>query len=221
MKNIKQKNSFSLSGILSSVLHGCLLSVIIFPFFKGTAQDTSEVTSLGNNGRKIWQGIVAANIEREAMGMSSVWPSKGVYKSSNEYFYKLLDKEVLQLSTAVFSGRGVAAASNIEDIRNRGVAWNMIAGGEDYSFLPFIYTRNLRGLTEAELKAPLNSKPVHWKSKLNPSIDPLRDKQMVFVTYGGSMVVASSKDLTNVLFMNGELDVSEVVEVVEAKYNDL
>jgi hypothetical protein len=40
---------------------------------------------------------------------------------------------------------------------------------------------------------------------------------MVFVTKGGSMVVVKAKDLTDVAFMNGATNVTEIVKVVGAK----
>ena len=87
--------------------------------------------------------------------------------------------------------------------------------------LPFIYTRNLKGLTETDLKVEDTFVSTDWKEKLDGAIKPFGDKHMVFVTKGGGMVVVKAKDLTDVSFMNGATNVADIVEVVEAKYNDL
>ena len=218
---LMNKLGFTLWEACAVVSQIGVLASLLFPTF-WDASETSAAIRLGENGRVIVQSIIMCNIERVVESKSTVWPVKGKYKSSNEYFHELLDNSILELSTGTFAGGGVKPANDIDDIKNNGVVWNMLSGIETApDELPFIYTRNLKGLTETDLKVEDTFVSTDWKEKLDGAIKPFGDKHMVFVTKGGVMVVVKAKDLTDVSFMNGATNVADIVEVVEAKYNDL
>ena len=59
--------------------------------------------------------------------------------------------------------------------------------------------------------------PKKWKDMLEGDVKPCGDDSVVFVTKGGSFKDVKASDLTDVVFMNGATNVSEIVQVVEAK----
>ena len=145
-----------------------------------SVQQGATSTKTANAGRNVVLAIQMANLDREAAAKSPVWPTKGKWASSTDYFRKLFDG-------------GWLAGVQADELFSPG--WCCLAGvaGENDT-RPFLWTSNLR-LDDEDFARPLDpAHPVDWSGKVadgNP---------VVLVRKGGAMRVIKPKQLTDMDF---------------------
>lgn len=211
MKNKKSVSAFTLIELLIVIAIIGILATLMFPAIQG-AMNQAQGVRVGNNGRSIVQAIVSANIERESQSLSSVWPSKKNWdsKSSNDYFQKLLQEEILDgitLSTLV--GGGVEAATDVDKLSTEGNIWDCLAGIESCDdAIPFLWTRNLDKLQAADFDFSDASaaQKQKWSESLNSTGNnekPFGKTQVVTVSKGSAMRTIKAKYLTQYSFLSG------------------
>ena len=149
-------------GILG-ILMGALFPAI------SSAMLSANTSAMSMRGRNLFVGITQANTEREAQGLTSVWPhltdedgksddtediSGQTFGTATEYFNELFDIQnygqdawspyVSGVDIGVLSGSGVAAFTGGKLSQNN-VGWT-VAGGitdEMEDVVPVIVTRNM------------------------------------------------------------------------------
>ena len=220
MKTTSRKRSaFTLIELLIVIAIIGILATLMFPAI-ANVMDRANGVKLGNNGKNVVQGILSANIEREAMSKGSIWPSKGKWSDSNAYFARLLGKGgavILDgISPSTFAGAGVPAAADADDLADKGNVWSMTATTDSADdATPFMMTRNLKGLPDDTFSKGQDTTATDLSSYLDASVKPFGSKQVVLVRRGGAMETIRAKYLDTETFLLGTTN-SEI-EVVEAK----
>ena len=224
MKNKTKLSAFTLIELLIVIaIIGILAGLMAGGI--SAAMDSAKATTIGNNGRNIVQAIMQANNDRVASSQSELWPrvEKFTGKKANDYFYTLMNKELIEgVSYADFAGGGVPAPKDAADLQKGRCVWNVLAGvGKLDAYAPFIWTRNLsKDLSAEDFKESKTDDGADWKKKLDPAITPFQDKRVVLVRRGGAMVDIKASLLTSSTFLGGASNDSSVIEILLASTED-
>lgn len=203
------------------LIGGCILFVAVYVFMPRISRGGSAANALriGNNGKNIVLAIISANNEREAMGLTNVWPSissdfSGTRKDytkvpdSESYFTDLMDSGAVDnLRWYIFAGAGVMPATNRAgfNLGNHNI-WNVVAGLDENTpdDTPFLFTRNLN-ITVQDLRDGTWDTGI--QSKLDHKIKPFGDERVVYITKGGAMQQFPRVYLRNpAIFSRGAFD---------------
>lgn len=178
------QNGKSKSRLLVQIALGILatagaVGVIVFAMdSEGKAE--SEAIHNAWIGKSIVSSILSANFEREACGKSDLWPVKGSWRSSTDYFKSLNESDALD---------GISEDWLFE------VKWFCLAGiaGED-GYMPFLWSSNLE-LNNEDLVVSVDSDQIsNWSGKVHGT-DPV-----VIVRQNGDVEVVKPKDLSDKVF---------------------
>ena len=230
-KTKKTESAFTLIELLVVIAIIGILAGLLFPVISGV-MIKATATRVGNNGRSIVQAIIAANLERESLSMGEVWPSEGARfkvaqqagtkyepKTSNEYFYDLLEAQVAEgITTFVFAGGGVRSVSSNKDLLEDGNVWDVVGnlpGAQDDT--PFLISRNINILTKLDSLAATtfgtDSENVMTPDDTydlfpNPNMTPFKNIMMVFIQKGGGVQSMQRKHFINPRLFFGSADFS-------------
>ena len=229
MKNKTKLSAFTLIELLIVIaIIGILAGLMAGGI--SAAMDSAKATTIGNNGRNIVQAIMQANNDRVASSLSEVWPSKKKYtgKQSNEYFFDLMDKQILDgVAYGDFAGGGVPAPKDGAALKSGRCVWNALAGvGNLDSYAPFIWTRNLsNGLKEEDFQDSDADDGADWKAKFGShsggtDIAPFQSKRVVLVRRGGAMVDIKASLLNSSTFLGGASNNVSDIEILWASEDD-
>ena len=150
MKNIsRSKKGFTLIELMVVIAIIGILAVMLFPSIKNGILK-AQATSLGNKGKQVVMAIIQANLEREAMSYSTIWPKDGKSysssKKSTDYFKWLISQDYLSgMDYTFFAGGGVSVPEPGTEFSGINNAWNVVAELTDSEVetFPVLFTRNL------------------------------------------------------------------------------
>ncbi len=188
------------------------------------AMDKAKATDISNKGRNIVQAVLQANNDRVGAALSELWPTtddsgQAKFDSSNKYFARLMDKKLIQgLAYADFAGAGVAAAKDKTTLEAGGCVWNVLAGIANLDgYAPFIWTRNLSGITKDDFE---ESDETKIDDKLDANVNPFGDKRVVLARKGGGVQTIEASLLTHSTFLGGSSNVVDKLAILAAVEGD-
>ena len=164
-----------------------------------------DIRSIANNGKEIVVSILGTNIDREANLRADLWPDPGKWKNSNEYFAQLMGaggkKELYNVSMSMFSGGGMAAAADADELQTSGNIWSCLAGIRSCDdHMPFIWSSNLVLSPEDFVRRNSEDDWEDWSGKID-STRPPYTRDVILVRKGGAFQIIKAEDLGDWSFL--------------------
>ena len=170
-----------------------LLAAILLPAV-GKAVETAGMVSTVSNGKNIYMSAYAAQMDAaDTGGETAMWPRKGEFGTSTEYFVHLVESGAMNATYDFFAAPGIPAAKSSEaaDFKAENNAWRLVLGlAEAPEGAPFLFTRNYDpdALQGGDESLVLTDDP------------PFGKKGVVVVLKGGSAYCLKGSQLKNSLF---------------------
>lgn len=215
----KSSKGFTLVELLVVIGILGILMGVLFPTIN-TAMQNAKTNACAIQGRKLFQEITQADINREQKGMVSIWPrtsettsddqediSSQQYNTSTDYFQKLFDLDhygqpdwdpYVGCDLSVISGFGVSPFSGTGSLNGKNVLWTIAQGVETDlpEVVPVLISRNAKAddlFTSGNYDGSTSTKVNVGKDNGAESNVPFGAKVYVLVRKGGASEVIEAK----------------------------
>lgn len=198
------KTGFTIVELVVVMVAIGVLTFVLMPTFVN-ALSGANMTALGSRGKDIYVAITSANNEQEAMRGKSVWPDRGAFTNSTDYFRHLFDEEhygllawkpeVEGFDYSKLSGAGVPRCGN-NRLTSACNAWSVAEhpAGEWNEAMPVLVTRNVDA---SSLASPDTMTNGHWALRFDASWDtPFGDRGMILILKSGAVFKGRAKNLS-------------------------
>lgn len=210
---LKNSKGFTLVEMLVVIAIISVLAAALFPAISNALQSASA-TALKQKGRGIWVAITSANMEREPLNLTALWPYECSEdaeaqnpKSAVAYFNYLLSngtepgkstddvdlRVVADLTPDTLIANGVTAAKIGDTLTKDNIAWGVVKVGDATpSEIPFLISRNFDSEATLKQQATASATPL----TLNAAVKPFNASRAVWVSRGGGTFDARKKYFT-------------------------
>ena len=214
-----EKNGFTLVELLVVIGILGILMGALFPAISA-AMIKANLSACSMRGRNLYVAITSSNVEREAAGLSSIWPRSGKaaestggekdisetgYTSAYQYFNDLFDvgnmsntdewsPYVQGIDLGCLSGAGVQPVKSGQDLKAENVGWCIGANVQDEieDIVPVLVTRNV-DCSSLRKKYEGGNEKLQWSENYST---PFAKKAFVMISKGGGAVAMTQKYLT-------------------------
>jgi len=184
-----------LGWLFSSVLIAipAMAAAILVPAVNKALSSASMVQTV-SNGKNIYTAFFASQMDASVLNKDAkLWPRKGQYASSTDFFIDLVESGRMTVSYDFFAASGVPAAksNDPQDFKPENNAWRVVLGLEDApEGTPFMFTRNYNpeSLQDGDEPIVLNDEP------------PFGKEGMVVILKGGAAYSLKGNQLRNSYF---------------------
>ena len=210
----------------------------VFSFVCVASAGSGHLTIVGFRGKEIFVSIISANIEREPLGVPSVWPSDDGpltnamgevecfnFSNSTDYFRYLYDEEhagteawspfVAGFDYLKLAGAGVPHCMG-KPLTAEYNAWAIAKNVPDYmdDAVPVLVTRNIDARSLASEASSQNQERRLYFD--NEWITPFDDRGFIIVRRGGAIFKSRAKDMSyKVAYQRPRIHRTGIVETVE------
>lgn len=227
--DIKIAGSDGVVEIQSGIASVGILAGALFPAIS-SAMLNAQTAAMSMRGRNLFVGIIQANTDREAAGLSGVWPRTDVdggadaediagkaHRNSTDYFNELFDSgnygtdnwaPYVDVDVGVLSGSGVSAPLGGKKLESKNVAWIVAANVDDCmpDIIPVLISANFNpALLLRKWDGSANQRkrlPIGPAEGADKSM--FGDKAIVVVRKGGSCEVIKARNLTYATLYHGQ-----------------
>ena len=225
----------AVAGLFPAIGAIGILSAALFPAI-GNAMLQANMTAMSTRAKDIYVAIVSANMERESLGLGTVWPRSGQkmeegddiskmrFENSSDYFSVLCDSGKLgtrDWTPYVFgfdyskcAGAGVPAKEEPGRLTAANNAWIVAANVTDDmpDWLPLFITRNVDPASFIPEAGDLREQYIRPSGK---HITPFGNKGFVMIRKGGAVVRMRLGRHSNLATVYQGTDVQEIRAALE------
>jgi len=202
--NLNVNTGFTIVELAVVMVTIGVLSFALMPAFVN-ALAGANMTALGSKGRDIFVSITSANSERKAIHGLPVWPDRGEFTNSTDFFRHLFDEEnygtpawkpkVEGFDYSKLSGAGVPLCDN-NRLTPEYNAWSVAEQlTEDWDeSMPVLVTRNVDA---SSLASPDTMTNGHWTLRFDSTWDtPFGSGAMIIIRKSGAILKCRAKNLS-------------------------